>query len=59
MSSLQRGETILPILQRDNKKLHETVSRVEKELRETRETLQSFSEFASKGRGARLQEGEG
>jgi hypothetical protein len=45
---LERGETILPILQRDNKKLHDTVGRVEKELRETRETLQSFSEFASK-----------
>lgn len=45
---LQRGETILPILQRDNKKLHENFSKVEKELRETRETLQSFSEFASK-----------
>jgi hypothetical protein len=34
---LQRGETILPILQRDNKKLHDTVSRFEKELRETKE----------------------
>lgn len=45
---LERGETILPILQRDNKKLHENFSKVEKELRETRETLQSFSEFASK-----------
>lgn len=45
---LQRGETILPILQRDNKKLHDTVGRLEKKLEETTETLKTFSEFASK-----------
>jgi hypothetical protein len=45
---LRRGEEILPILQRDNKRLHENFGKVEKELKETRETLQSFAEFTQK-----------
>lgn len=45
---LQRGEEILPILQRDNRRLHENFGKVERELKETRETLQSFAEFSKK-----------
>lgn len=45
---LRRGEEILPILQRDNKRLHENFGKVERELKETRETLQSFAEFTQK-----------
>lgn len=45
---LKRGEEILPILQRDNKRLHENFGKVERELKETRETLQSFAEFTQK-----------
>ncbi|MDB5607794.1 MAG: hypothetical protein JWP25_4694 [Bradyrhizobium sp.] len=46
---LKRGEEILPILKRDNDKLHSVVSRIEGELKETRDTLKQFSEYASKG----------
>lgn len=46
---LKRGDEILPLLQRDNKRLHEGFGKIEKELKETRETLQSFAEFAAKG----------
>lgn len=46
---LKRGEEILPILKRDNEKLHSQFSKIERELQETRETLKQFSEFASKG----------
>jgi hypothetical protein len=45
---LKRGEEILPILQRDNKRLHENFGKVEKQLKETQETLQTYSEFAKK-----------
>ena len=45
---LERGETILPILQRDNKRLHDTVSRFEKELRETREAAAGVEELVRK-----------
>jgi hypothetical protein len=45
---LQRGETILPILQRDNKKLHDTVSRFEKELRETKEAAAGVEDLVRK-----------
>jgi len=45
---LQRGETILPILQRDNKKLHDTVSRFEKELKETKEAAAGVEDLIRK-----------
>lgn len=45
---LQRGETILPILQRDNKKLHDTVSRFEKELKETKEAAAGVEDLVRK-----------
>jgi len=45
---LDRGEKMLPLLQRDNNRLHEKFGVVERELKETRETLKQFSEFATK-----------
>lgn len=45
---LERGKTILPILQRDNKRLHDTVSRFEKELKETREAAAGVEELVRK-----------
>lgn len=45
---LERGETMMPLLKRDNDRLHEKFGVVERELKETRETLKQFSEFATK-----------
>lgn len=45
---LERGSNLLPLLQRDNERLHRTVDKVERELRETKEVLTEFRDFASK-----------
>jgi hypothetical protein len=45
---LERGTNLLPLLQRDNERLHRTVDKVERELRETKEVLTEFRDFASK-----------
>jgi len=45
---LERGETILPILQRDNKRLHDGFNKLEKELRETRESAAGVEELVRK-----------
>lgn len=45
---LERGETILPILQRDNKRLHEGFGKLEKELKETRESAAGVEELVRK-----------
>ncbi len=45
---LDRGERILPILQRDNDKLHRRLSEVETMLKETREASKELLEFTSK-----------
>lgn len=45
---LDRGTNLLPLLQRDNEKLHKNFDRVERELRETKEVLSDFRDFASK-----------
>lgn len=45
---LDRGETLLPILKRDNDKLHEGMSRLERRLAEQEKTFGQFAEFATK-----------
>lgn len=45
---LERGETILPILQRDNKRLHEGFGKLERELKETRESAAGVEELVRK-----------
>lgn len=45
---LKRGETLVPFLQRDNDKLHQGMSKLERQLKEQGDTLQKFVEFSSK-----------
>lgn len=45
---LERGETLLPILKRDNDKLHEGMSRLERRLADQEKTFGQFAEFATK-----------
>ena len=45
---LERGERLLPLLQRDNDKLHRKISEMEGLLRETRESSKELLEFTSK-----------
>src|SRR6185437_5720109 len=45
---LERGERILPLLQRDNDKLHGMVSRLQGELRETKDATKELLDFTSK-----------
>ena len=45
---LARGETIMPLLQRDNDRLHGRISNLEKEIKETREVAGELRDFASK-----------
>lgn len=45
---LERGERILPILQRDNEKLHRRLSEVETLLKDTRDASKELLEFTSK-----------
>lgn len=45
---LERGETLLPILKRDNEKLHGIVSRLEGDLRETKEATKELLAFTGK-----------
>lgn len=45
---LERGTTILPILQKDNERLHSRLNEMETTLRETREASKELLEFTSK-----------
>lgn len=45
---LERGTTILPILQKDNEKLHGLVANLQSELRETKDATKELLEFTSK-----------
>lgn len=45
---LARGETIMPLLQKDNDRLHGRISNLEREIRETREAAGELRDFASK-----------
>lgn len=45
---LERGTTILPILQKDNERLHQRLSEVETALKETREASKELLAFTSK-----------
>jgi hypothetical protein len=45
---LERGESLLPLLKRDNDRLHESMSRLEKKLAEQEKTFGQFAEFATK-----------
>ena len=46
---LERGETMLPLLKKDNDKLHEGMTKLERRLEEQARTFTQFVEFASKG----------
>lgn len=45
---LERGANMLPLLQRDNEKLHRSMSRLEKRLEEQARTFEEYQQFASK-----------
>lgn len=46
---LERGETMLPLLKRDNDRLHEGMTKLERRLEEQSRTFTQYVEFASKG----------
>lgn len=46
---LERGETMLPLLKRDNDRLHEGMTKLERRLEDQAKTFTQFVEFASKG----------
>lgn len=45
---LERGETMLPLLKRDNDRLHEKLSQFERKIEEQSKTFAQFVEFTSK-----------
>lgn len=45
---LERGETMLPFLKRDNDKLHQSMTKLERRLEEQNQTFTKFVEFSSK-----------
>lgn len=45
---LERGETMLPLLKRDNDRLHEGMTKLERRLAEQAETFAEFAQYASK-----------